>query len=123
MSDDALHSDPVLEAMSGRAQKEAVRDAAAAVVALRAKGYDHIIVRVVRIVENNGLAAVPGATVVHSEDAMLPGLPMEASSLRSIADRFDAAFAKHGTHEAESGYTEDASERYGELAGEPEASR
>lgn len=117
MSD--FHGDADLDASAERVQKQAVRDAVEVVNALRAKGYHHIVVRVSQLVEKDSECAVPGATVVSTAERVLPALPLEAAALRAIADRFDAEFAKHGTHEAESGYIEDASHRVAEFGVDP----
>jgi hypothetical protein len=116
---DDFHGDADLDAASDRVQKQAVRDANDGLIALRAKGYHHVVVRIARLIEKDGDFSVPGATIVASSDSMLPALPLEAGSLRAIADRLDAEFAKHGTHEAESGYTEDATHLAAELGVKP----
>lgn len=119
---DTLHDDPELEAAAARAQKQAARDAAAIVNYMRSIGYDHIVVRLARIVTKGEENSVPGATVVYSDRRMLPALPLEAGQLRTVADRLDGEFKDRGTHEAESGYSEDVSATLGrELVGGPEA--
>lgn len=113
--DETLHKDPVLEAAAEKLQRQCVQRAAAVVEQLRAEGYDLVLVRLVKLVSNDRECAVPGASLFDADDRMMPALPREADSLRTIAADMDALFAKHGTFEAEEGYVENATARAAEF--------
>lgn len=108
---DSLHGDPVLDEMAEQEQKAAVKAALMVTKTLRALGFDFVVVRVAKVLSRNGMCAVPGASVFEADDKVVPGLKMEAESLRLLAADIDAEFARRGTFEAEEGYTENASHR------------
>jgi len=108
---DTPHGDPELDAMAEREQKAAVKAALMVTKTLRAIGFDFVVVSVSKVVSRNGSCAVPGATVFDADDRVVPGLRLEADSLRLLADDIDAEFARRGTFEATEGYTENASHR------------
>jgi hypothetical protein len=114
---ETLHGDPELDALAEREQLIAARAATRAMLALRALGYDFVLVRICKVLTRGGECAAPGATSFECARRLLPALPREADGLRLIADKFDAEFRKGGTHEAERGYEEDASHRASEFEG------
>jgi len=82
--------------------------------ALRALGWDCVVVRVSRVLDNGGGdCAAPGATYCAASPRIIPALPFEADALRGVADTFDATFQKSGVAEATEGYSEDVSHEVG----------
>lgn len=107
MSDiEGLHGDPELDAMAEREQKAAVKAALMVTKTLRAIGFDFVVVRVSKVLSHNGLCAVPGASVFDADDRVVPGLRLEADSLRVLAKDIEAEFDRRGVFEATEGYTE-----------------
>lgn len=116
---DSLH-DPELVAMAEREQKAATKAAVMVTRSLRALGFHFVLVRVGKVVSHNGDCAMPGATVFDAGDEMSPSLPFEAEEFRRIARELDQEFERRGTHEAEEGYSEDATHRIADFEEPPQ---
>lgn len=113
----SLHGDAEFDAEAEREQEQAARVATRTMRALRAAGYDMVLVRIAKVLTRGDECAGPGATVFECAERMLPGIPLEADGLRSVADELDAEFRKRGAHlhEATAGYEENATARMAEF--------
>jgi len=113
---EGMHGDPELDALACREQQAAAKVALETARALRARGYDFVVVRVVKVVGRRGELAAPGASAIEASEIVLPALRLEAQSLRRMADDLDEAFRRAGVREAEEGYVEDAAHRFEEFS-------
>jgi hypothetical protein len=82
--------------------------------ALRAAGWDLVVLRLTRILDDGaGNCASAGATYATAGGRTTPTLRLEADGLRSVAETFEKAFTEAEVEEATEGYSEDVTREVG----------
>jgi hypothetical protein len=79
---------------------------------LSLRGYGFIAISIAKLVRDGEQVATPGASTLAVAPEMMPAVPHEARALRACADKLDVMFRESGSHEAQEGYIEDATQLY-----------
>jgi hypothetical protein len=99
--------DPELVRLGEQERLRVVRRVEELGAQLRREGWDFVCIKLTRLIERGGMCAAPGSSLCQFTPQLLPGIPLEASELRQIADTIERTFAESGCAEAIEGYSEE----------------